>query len=238
VTVAARGSAAAWHPHAPLDWLWELPALGAPAMACLGLVAARPGAPRAPAAQPARGLGAALIAAGCVAAASYALPALAAGEIERGVVEWRHDPAAAQQRFERARELNPLSDRADVIAGTLALEGQDLAAAERGFRRAAARDPGDWYAQAQLGAVDLRRDRPAAAIAALTRARRMNPNEPAIALALDAARTGQPLPPGVEARLAERAVPGPGERHSVDCRPVLGLGTNCPDRTRPGRPAA
>ena len=238
VTIAALVSAAVWLAHATIDWLWELPALGAPAMACLGLVAARPGTPRAPAAQPARGLGAALIAAGCVAAASYALPALAAGEIERGVVEWRRDPAAAQQRFERARELNPLSDRADVIAGTLALEGGDVAAAELAFRRAAARDPGDWYAQTQLGVVDLGRGRRAAAIAALTRARRMNPNEPAIALALDAARAGLPLPQEVEARLAERAVPGPRERHSVDCRPVLGLGTNCPDTTRPGRPAA
>ena len=237
MTVAALVPAAAWLAHATIDWLWELPALGAPAMACLGLVAARIGAPRAPAAQPARGLGAALVAAGCVAAASYALPALAAGEIERGVVEWHRDPAAAQQRFERARELNPLSARADVIAGTLALDGGDAAAAELAFRRAAARDPGDWYVQTQRGAVDLRRDRRAAAIAALTRARRMNPNEPAIALALDAARAGQPLPPELEARLAERAVPGPLERHSVDCRPVLGLGTNCPDTTRPGRPA-
>jgi hypothetical protein len=233
MTVAALVSAAAWLAHATIDWLWELPALGAPAMACLGLVAARPGAPRARAAPPARGIGAALVGAGCVAAASYALPALAAGETERGVVEWRRDPVAAQQRFERARELNPLSARADVIAGTLALDGGDVPAAERAFRRAAARDSGDWYAQTQLGVVYLRRARRDAALAALTRARRMNPNEPAIALALGAARAGQPLPPEVEARLAERAVPGPRERHSVDCRPVLGLGTRCPGRLAP-----
>jgi hypothetical protein len=233
MTVAALVSAAAWLAHATIDWLWELPALGAPAMACLGLVAARPGAPRARAAPPARGIGAALVGAGCVAAASYALPALAAGETERGVVEWRRDPVAAQQRFERARELNPLSARADVIAGTLALDGGDVTAAESAFRRAAARDSGDWYAQTQLGVVYLRRARRDAALAALTRARRMNPNEPAIALALGAARAGQPLPPEVEARLAERAVPGPRERHSVDCRPVLGLGTRCPGRLAP-----
>src|SRR3954451_3684364 len=237
MTVAALVSAAAWLAHATIDWLWELPALGAPAMACLGLVAARPGAPRR-AAQPARGLGAALVAAGCVAAASYALPALAAGEIERGVVEWRRDPAAARQRFERARALKPLNDRADVIGGTLALEGGDDPSSERAYRRAAVRDPGDWYAQTQLGAVDLRRDRRAGAIAALTRARRLNPNEPAMAWPLGAARAGQPLPPEVEARLAERAVPGPRERHSVDCRPVLGLGNNCREATGPGRPAA
>jgi hypothetical protein len=230
VTVAALVSAAAWLAHATIDWLWELPALGAPAMACLGLVAARPGVPRGAAAAPGRGLAAALVAAGCVAAASYALPALAAGEIEGGAAEWHRDPAAAQQRFERARQLNPLSDRADVVAGTLALEDGDVSAAGRAFRRAAARDPGNWYAQAQLSAVDLRQARRTAAITALGRARLMNPNEPAIALALDAARAGQPLPREVEARMAERAVPGPRERHSVDCRPVLGLGTNCPER--------
>jgi hypothetical protein len=65
----------------------------------------------------------------------------------------------------------------------------------------------------------------------------MNPNEPAIALALDAARAGQPLPPEVEARAAARAVPGARERHSVDCRPVLGLGTNCDEPAGPQRPA-
>jgi hypothetical protein len=238
VTIAALVSAAAWLAHATIDWLWELPALGAPAMACLGLVAARPGARRAATAPPpSRGLAVAVVAASCVAAASYALPALAAGEVERGTAEWHRDPAGAQQRFERARQLNPLSDRADVIEGTLALQDGDIATAGRAFRRAAGRDPGNWYAQMQLGAVDLGRARRPAAVAALARARRMNPNEPAIALALDAARAGQPLPPEVEARVAARAVPGARERHSVDCRPVLGLGTNCDEPAGLRRPA-
>ena len=39
VAVAALVSATAWFAHASLDWLWEVPALAAPAMACLGLVA-------------------------------------------------------------------------------------------------------------------------------------------------------------------------------------------------------
>jgi predicted Zn-dependent protease len=154
------------------------------------------------------------------------------------VPAWDRDPSAAWKRLERAHELNPLSDRADVIAGTLALGAGDVRRAGRAFRRAAARDAGNWYSQMQLGVVELRDERRGAAIAALERARRLNPLEPEIAVALDAARAGRPLPPEVEARVAERAVPGPRERHSVDCRPVLGLGTNCPDRTGPGRPAA
>lgn len=231
VTVVAVVSATAWLAQATIDWLWELPALGAPAMACLGLVAACPGAScSASPLRTALGLRMAAGAAAAAAAASYALPALAAQEIESAVSAWEHDPGAARQRLERAHELNPLSDRADVIAGTLALEAGDLAGAGRAFRRAAVRDAGNWYVQVQIAIVELRRGHRAAAIAALGRARRLNPNEPAIAVALDAARMGQQLPPGVESRVAALAVPGPRARHSVHCRPVLGLGTSCPGR--------
>jgi hypothetical protein len=222
-TVAALVSAAAWLAHATVDWQWELPALGAPAMACLGIVAARPGQPRAGPRLPG-GLRVATTAAAVVAAVSYALPALAAREVERAGAVW---DGAARERLERARALNPLSDRADVIAGTLALEAGDLEGAERAFRRAGGRDAANWYAQAQLGAVALRQGRRAAAIAALSRARRLNPNESEIELALDAARAGRPLPPGVAVALAGVAVPGPRARHAVDCRPVLGLGRDC-----------
>jgi len=161
-------------------------------------------------------------------ARSPRLPAPAAWEIERGAAAWERDPAGARRQLERARELNPLTDRADVIAGTLALGDDDVAGARRAFRRAAARDPGNWYVQMQLGVVELRRARRAAAIAALERARRLNPLEPAIAVGLEAARAGRPLPPEAEARAARQAVPGPRDRHGVDCRPVLGLGSNCP----------
>jgi hypothetical protein len=226
VTVAALVSAAAWLAHATIDWQWELPALGAPAMACLGIVAARPGQPRA-GPLVARRLRIAATVVAAAAAASYALPGLAAREIERGVAGWDRDPGAARERLERARTLNPLSDRADVIAGTLALEDGDVARSGRAFRRAAGRDAGNWYAQAQLGIVALRQGRREAAIAALARAQRMNPNEDEIAVALDAARASRALPPGIEAGVAREAVPGPMARHPVDCRPVLGLGRDC-----------
>jgi hypothetical protein len=225
-TVAALVSAAVWLAHATIDWQWELPALGAPAMACLGIVAARPGQPRAGPPLPGR-LRVAATAAAVVAAVSYALPALAAREVEAAAAGWHRDPAAARERLERARALNPLGDRADVVAGTLALGDGDVAGAESAFRRAAGRDAANWYAHAQLGVVALRQGRRAAAIAALSRARRLNPNESEIALALGAARAGRSLPPGVEAALEAEAVPGPRARHAVDCRPVLGLGRDC-----------
>jgi hypothetical protein len=234
VTIAALVSAAAWLAHATIDWLWELPALGGPAMACLGLVAAaRPGSGirPPPAARLARlGSGAAVAIVAAAAAASYALPALAAREIERAVPAWDDDSGTALHRLERARELNRLSDRPDLIAGALALEDGDALGARRAFRRALGRDPGNWYSQVELAILDLRQDRRTAALTGLTRARRLNPREPAIGVALGAARRGQPVPAEVEARLSGLAVPGPRGRHAVDCRPVLGLGTDCSER--------
>ena len=142
------------------------------------------------------------------------------------------DPAAALQRLERARGAEP----AERPRGRHRRHARARAAGtsrrrERAFRRAAARDPGDWYTQTQLGAVDLRRGRRAAAIAALERARRHEPER-----ARDRARARRRAQRRSRCRrrsrraCAERAVPGPRERHSVDCRPVLGLGTNCPER--------
>ena len=64
---------------------------------------------------------AALAAAGALflaAAASYAFPGLAALELERAVRAWP-DSEQTFSRLERAHRLNPLSERADVVAGTL-----------------------------------------------------------------------------------------------------------------------
>ena len=55
-----------------------------------------------------------------VAAGSLALPGLAAIELERGVRAWPDSPTRALSHLERAHRLNPLSERADVVAGTLA----------------------------------------------------------------------------------------------------------------------
>ena len=40
-------------------------------------------------------------------------------------------------------------------------------------------------------------------------------------------RQRRPVPASVEERLADKAVAGPIERHSLDCRPLFGLST-CP----------
>ena len=130
--------------------------------------------------------------------------------------------AAARQRLERARTLNPLTDRADVVEGTLALRDGDVADAGRAFRPRRARDPGDWYVQMQLAVVELRQSGGARRSPGCAR----TAPEPERAGDRRRARggtPGQPLPD------VSRPWPcrDPAQRHPVGCRPVLGLGTNC-----------
>ena len=106
--VAALIAATAWLAHASLDWLWEVPAVAAPPIACLGLVAGLGMAPRAAARRawrPGRALAVAALAG--AAAASLAFPALAARQIERAVPRFGDDPAAALHGLERARRPEP-----------------------------------------------------------------------------------------------------------------------------------
>ena len=161
------------------------------------------------------------------AAASLALPALAAREVERAVESWADDPDAAWRGLERARALDPLGDRADIAGGVLARRDGDLVRARQAFGRALARDPDDWYAQTELALVELAEGHRAAATGRLATAARLNPLEPAVAGAEEAARQGRPVAAWVEQRLADKTVPGPIGRRSLDCRPLIGLST-CP----------
>jgi O-antigen ligase len=232
VSVAAATSAVAWLAHASLDWLWEVPAVTVPAMVCLGVVVSA----SAPAVESARSressgpARAVAILAVVAAAVSYALPALAAREIERAVRRWDRDRSGALHALDRARRLNPLTDRADLAAGALALRSGDLAQAQRAYRRAAGRNGRSWYPQAALGVLELMDGRRADAVARLRAAQRLNPLEPAVAQALPVAEQGGSLPPEVAARLEDEAMPGPLGRRPVTCRPVLGLSAQCARR--------
>jgi hypothetical protein len=227
VAVAALVCVAAWLAHASIDWLWELPALAAPAMACLGLIAGLGMRAAEPPRRPRSLTRIAALAVATAGAVSYALPALAAREIERAARDSQADPAAGADRLDRARRINPLSDRADVVAGALALQAGDQQRARIAYQRALDRAPNNWHPEAQLGVLDLGENRTAAALAHLERARRLNPLEPAIASALAAAKRGLPAPADVVQRLSELAIPGPLGRRPVTCRPVLGLAAAC-----------
>jgi O-Antigen ligase/Tetratricopeptide repeat len=220
VAAASVTAGVYWLVHGSIDWLWEIPVLGASALAFLGLASGLVGR-RARKATPSgtRRL-AALAVAGVLflaAGASYAFPGLAALELERAVRAWP-DSEETFSRLERAHRLNPLSERADVVAGTLAEESRQLDRAQRAFERALERNPGDWYVQLQLALLARAEGNGAEALARLRRVRSLNPWESYAELVTD-----------VE-RLALRAPLG--RRALLQCGPVLGLARDCADDRR------
>jgi O-Antigen ligase len=232
VAVAALVTGAVWVSHGSIDWLWEIPAVGAPAMAAIGVAA---GMGARDAAGPTRvppGARIALAAAACAAALSYALPALSAREVDGAVRGWSADPAAALRRLERARELNPLSDRPDLVAGLLARHAGDHEQARRAFLKALDRDARSWNVHVEVALLDLRDGRRAAAVQRLERARALNPGEPVIGAALETVARGEAPVAELLERLYERGVPGPTARRPVDCLPVQGLGAACTREAR------
>jgi tetratricopeptide (TPR) repeat protein len=226
-----------WFAHGSIDWFWEIPALGAPAFAVLGLAgglspvepgrvgrARRP--PRAILSLAAAGLAAASV--------SYALPWLAARDVEAAVAGWRTDPAFALDRLERARRINVLSSEPDVVAGVLARRLGDRERASEAFRRALDRAPSDWYPRVELAVLELEAGRRTAAVLHLEDALRLNPLEPTTRALLALARRNEPVPASLVERLDRRTVPSPFGRRPVDCRPFLGLSAVCAERE--GRP--
>jgi tetratricopeptide (TPR) repeat protein len=158
-----------WLLHGSVDWLWEFPALAGSAWLCLGLagsLAPRPAAladsaatetaapqaassrvPRLP-----RPLLAVLLGlAGILLALSFAAPWFAELEIKAASQHWLRDPDGAYDRLDRADRLNPLSARADLTAGTIALRQGRLDHARSAFESALERDPGNAYATLELG---------------------------------------------------------------------------------------
>jgi tetratricopeptide (TPR) repeat protein len=212
-----------WVTYGSIDWLWEIPAVGAPAMAALGLAAGL--GPRDGALAPVSpGTRIVLIAAACAAALSYALPALSAREVDGAARDWSRDSAAALRRLERARTLNPLSDKPDLVAGLLARRAGDHEQARRSFLKALDRDARSWNVHVEVALLDLRDGRRTAALRRLERARALNPGEPAIAAALTTAARGEAPATELLDELYDRGVPGPTARRPVDCLPVQGLG--------------
>lgn len=193
--------------HASIDWFWEFPGLAAPAFACLGLA----GGLERPAARPVgRGEGRTwkrMTAAGLstlalvAAVASLVLPWLAAREVERAADAWRTSPEDAYALLDRARTLNPLSSRPDLVAGAIALRLDDFDRAERSFERALERDGQSWYAELELAVVAAEEERTADALARLERAEELNPREEAVDLVRAGVRRGEPVDPAVLDRL-------------------------------------
>jgi O-Antigen ligase len=230
IAAASIASAVYWLVHGSLDWLWEIPVLTAPALALLGLAC---------------GLGQTRLdrplwlrlrslpvrcATGLLAAAalcSFLLPGLAAWELERAVAAWPAEPEQAFSRLDRAHRLNPLSERADVLAGTLAQRATQSGRARVAFEATLDRNPADWYAHLQLALLNAAAGRRSQALADLSRAEALNPLEPTIQAARNHLFTGRPVPEELILRLDRLAVRSPLGRRPVDCRPVSGIASSC-----------
>jgi len=219
VASASVVSAVYWLVHGSIDWLWEIPALGASALALLGLAFGL-GQPR-----PERPLSRsrrsapALAAAGVLVAAavgSYTLPGLAALEVERAVQAWPETPDRAFSQLERARRLNPLSERPDVVAGALAQRAGQPERARIAFQRVLERNPDEWYAHLQLALLDAADGRRGEALAHLMRARSLSPLESALRDAEDALFAGALLRQRFVLRVDRLAVRSPLGRRPVD----------------------
>ena len=198
VVAAALGGFAYWVVHGSFDWFWEFAGLGAPAFALLGLACALvprvPTPPRVPArsthkaGQLAIGVGAI---AAVLAALSLTAPWLSQLQVQSAARVWTRAPQTAYARLNDAARLNPLSDEAYLVAGSIALRFGDLARADHEFALALGRTPGDAYATLERGAIaSSENDRPAA-LALLERAARLDPRDPLTRQALRLAREGK-----------------------------------------------
>lgn len=219
VAAAALAGFAYWTVHGSFDWFWEFAGLGASAFALLGLACSlipTRALVSVPASTPAgdlgrprglhsgdsappprrRPLGRAWVwgfagALALAAVASLAAPWLSERQIESAARIWPKAPLAAYSRLHEAARLNPLSDKAYLVEGGIALRFGDLARADHAFSQALGRVPNDVYATLELGAIASEAGERPRSLVLLERAVRLNPRDPLIRAALSMARSGK-----------------------------------------------
>jgi len=207
VAAAAVVTFAYWALHGSLDWFWEFPGLAGPALAWLGLAGGLERPAATPANRPAEWTRARMTAAAgytlalVAAVVSLTLPWLAAREVERAADTWRTSPEDAYAILDRARMLNPLSDRPDLVAGAIAMRLEDYDRAEDAFARALDRHEESWYAELELAIVAALAGRRDEALTRLDRADELNPLEETVDIVRDGVVGGEPVSPHVIDRI-------------------------------------
>lgn len=211
----------AWGAHMWFDWDWSIPGVTLPLLLFLGVLAARPRPPRAPAlldpaARSPRARGAALAAAtaaACLVAVSAALPSLAedrAGEARVLTAKGRPaDLRAAAREAEVAKRLNPLSDEPLLAAATAAERRGRYVSVSRYLAEAVDRQPDSLQAWLGVARLNLLRGDVPAMLEALGVMDRLDPFTTQVAAAvfeglvpdvpsMSATATGTPLPVAAE----------------------------------------
>jgi tetratricopeptide (TPR) repeat protein len=126
-----------------------------------------------------------------VAAGSLTAPWLSQLEVQSAARVWTKAPQTAYTRLNDAARLNPLSDEAYLVAGSIALRFDDLARADHEFALALGRTPGDAYAALERGAIASTENDRRGALELLERAARLNPRDPLTRQALRLVREGK-----------------------------------------------
>jgi O-Antigen ligase len=184
--------------HGSGDWFWEFPALAGPALAWLGLAASRPldDAPSRSAPRVHQVVPVTLCLTALAAAASFVFPWFAELDARRALGAWQQHPAQSFADLESARKLNPLSTRADILAGAIASRMNDLPRMRLAFSRALGRDPHLWYAHLELGLAEAALGHRGVALRELGRAARLNPSENVITEVTRQVAGGRPVDRG------------------------------------------
>jgi O-antigen ligase/polysaccharide polymerase Wzy-like membrane protein len=189
--VARAGVAAAayYAIHGSGDWLWEFAGLGAPAFAWVGLAASRPAA----ASERSRVFRAAVVAGAAAVALSFVFPWLAELEAQRALHVWARNPQSAFRELDRARTLNPLSTRPDLLAGVIASRKNDVPRMASAFEAAIDRDSRNWYAHLELAMAYAALHQRNKALTQLAVSRRLNPGEEAVGIVRGRVTAGRPV---------------------------------------------
>jgi hypothetical protein len=199
-----------WLVHGSLDWFWEYPGLTVPALWFLGVAGALRIGPEGlddalhggePSGRrfPRRAAVAAVAATSVIGGLVLVPPYLAAYQTQTALGEAQTGPTAAVADLERAADLNPLSDRASLTAGVIALQGRNLARARSNLEEAARRRPKGWDAKLELAVVASEQGRTDEALTRLREAVRLIPRDTVLRTALRLVERGGRLD---QARLA------------------------------------
>lgn len=196
-----------WFVHGSADWFWEFAGLGATAFAMLGLACSLIERPetREPA-SPGVGVKALIGLGAGLAIVAIALPWMAEREVKQAAAVYDSRPFEAYDRLSRAAKLDPLSDRPDLVAGSIALRYRDYDRADAEFAKALERVPDGQYATLLRGAIASQRGDRAVALVLLDRAVALAPRDPLTVEARDVVRDGDQIDVGNLARaILERA---------------------------------